>query len=214
MSDAPAWPDGPLPEAERPWRVLSRREVVRNRHLNLDAEAVRTGAGAVLDPYWVMSYPDWVLAVALTPDERLVLVRQWRQGAKAWVVEPPGGVMDAEDADPCATAARELREETGYAAARLRLVGSLWSDPAHNTNRIHVVLAEGAVPAGATAREAGEDMETLTMPVAEVIAGLTRGMFVHAMHLGGLLLALEAAGFVAFGGTPTTSPTPAPALPR
>ncbi|HYI83963.1 MAG TPA: NUDIX hydrolase [Acetobacteraceae bacterium] len=183
---------------ERPWKVLSRREVVRNRHLNLDAEAVQTGAGAVLDPYWVMAYPDWVLVVALTPDDRLVLVRQWRQGAKAWVIEPPGGVMDAEDADPCATAARELREETGYAATRLRLVGSIWSDPAHNTNRIHVVLAEDTVPAGAHDREAGEELETLTMPVAEAIAGVTRGLFVHAMHLGGLLLALQAAGRLRF----------------
>ena len=196
--DRTSWPEGPAPEAERPWKLLSRREVVRNRHLNLDAEAVETSAGAILDPYWVMSYPDWVLVVALTPEDRLVLVRQWRQGAKAWVVEPPGGVMDAGDADPCATAARELREETGFAATRLRLVGSLWSDPAHNTNRIHVVLAEGAVPAGAHDREAGEELETLTMPVAEAIAGVTRGLFVHAMHLGGLLLALQAAGRLRF----------------
>jgi 8-oxo-dGTP pyrophosphatase MutT (NUDIX family) len=187
-----------VPEGERPWKVLSRRAVVRNRHLDLDAEVVETSAGAVLDPYWVMSYPDWVLVVTLTPEDRLVLVRQWRQGAKAWVIEPPGGVMDAGDADPCATAARELREETGYAAARLRLVGSIWSDPAHNTNRIHVVLAEGAVPAGEHDRDAGEELETLTMPVAEVVAGVTRGLFVHAMHLGGLLLALQASGRIRF----------------
>ena len=60
-------------QGERPWSFLSRREVVRNRHLNLDAEVVQTGAGAVLDPYWVMAYPDWVLVVALTADDRLVL---------------------------------------------------------------------------------------------------------------------------------------------
>ncbi|MEN0074375.1 MAG: NUDIX hydrolase [Paracraurococcus sp.] len=192
------WPAGPAPEAERPWRLLSRRAVVRDRHLDLDAEAVQTREGAVLDPYWVMTYPDWVLVVALTPEDRLVLVRQWRQGAKAWVLEPPGGVMDAGDADPCATAARELREETGYAAARLRLVASLWSDPAHNSNRIHVVLAEGAAEAGPLAREAGEELETVLLPAAEALAGAAAGRFTHAMHLGGLLLALRAAGRLSF----------------
>ncbi|RAI60034.1 NUDIX hydrolase [Roseicella frigidaeris] len=187
-----------MPEAERPWRLLSRRAVVRDRHLDLDAEAVETGAGAVLDPYWVMTYPDWVLVVALTPEDRLVLVRQWRQGAKAWVLEPPGGVMDVGDADPCATAARELREETGYAAARLRLVASLWSDPAHNSNRLHVVLAEEAVDTGRLAREAGEELETVLLPASEALAGAAAGRFAHAMHLGGLLLALRAAGRLSF----------------
>nr|WP_264185643.1 NUDIX hydrolase [Roseicella aerolata] len=145
-----------------------------------------------------MSYPDWVLVVALTPDDRLVLVRQWRQGARTWVLEPPGGVMDEGEADPCATAERELREETGYVAATLRLVGSIWSDPAHNTNRIHIVLAEGATDTGAHDREAGEELETVIMPLAEALAGVARGLFVHAMHLGGLLLGLQAAGRIRF----------------
>ena len=198
MTAAPGWPTGPLPEEERPWRLLSRRAVLRDRHLDLDAEAVETRAGAVLDPYWAMTYPDWVLVVALTPDDRMVLVRQWRQGAKAWVLEPPGGVMDAGDADPCATAARELREETGYAAARLRLVASLWSDPSHNSNRLHVVLAEAAVDTGRLAREAGEELETVLLPASEALAGAATGLFAHAMHLGGLLLALRAAGRLSF----------------
>ena len=52
-------------------------------------------------------------------------------------------------------------------------------------------------PARMTASRA-RSMETLTMPVAEAIAGVTRGLFVHAMHLGGLLLALQAAGRLRF----------------
>nr|WP_242481644.1 NUDIX hydrolase [Paracraurococcus ruber] len=145
-----------------------------------------------------MDYPDWVLAITLTADDQLVLVRQWREAAKAWSLEPPGGVMDAEDGDPCVTAARELREETGFAATRLRLVGSLWSDPAHNTNRIHVVLAEDAAEAGVPEHEAGEEMQTVLLPVAEVLEGIPRGLVTHAAHLGPLLLALRAAGRIAF----------------
>ena len=105
-----------------------------------------------------------------------------------------------EDADPCATAARELREETGYAATRLRRVG-VASGPTRRTTPTASMSCwrKAAAPAGAhmTAKPA-RSMETLTMPVAEAIAGVTRGLFVHAMHLGGLLLALHAAGRLRF----------------
>ena len=194
MSGAPDWPKGPLPEAERPWTVLARREVVRNRHLNLDAEAVRTGAGAVLDPYWVMSYPDWVLAVALTPDDRLVLVRQWRQGAKAWCLELPGGVMDPDETDPVATARRELLEETGYAAPEWRTLYAAFPNPSTQSNRLHVVLATGAAPAAAVAHEPGEAITVECLPVAEVLAGLGQGMIGQSMHVGAILVGLAAAG--------------------
>jgi 8-oxo-dGTP pyrophosphatase MutT (NUDIX family) len=190
----PAWPEG-APAADG-WRVEARRSLVHDRYLHLVAERVVTGSGAVLDPYYVLDLPDWVIVVALTPDGRMVLVRQWRQGARAWVLEPPGGVMDPGE-DACRTAARELREETGYAAARFRVVATPWSDPSRNSNRMHVVLAEGAMPAGAPQPDTGEEMRTELLPVSEVVAGLSHGLLTHGVQLGGVMLALAAAGHLA-----------------
>jgi 8-oxo-dGTP pyrophosphatase MutT (NUDIX family) len=185
------WPDGaPDPSG---WRVESRRLVVRDRYLNLAAERVVTGAGQVLDPFWVIEVPDWVNVVALTPDGGMVLVRQWRQAARAWVLEPPGGLIDPGE-DACAAAARELREETGHAAGGFRVVATPWSDPSRNRNRLHVVLAEGAVPVAAPQPEPGEELRTVVMPVAEVLAGLPNGLLAHGAQLGGVMLALAAAG--------------------
>ncbi len=91
-------------------------------------------------------------------------------------------------------AARELREETGYAAERLRVVATPWSDPSRNRNRLHVVLAEGAVRVAEPRLEAGEDLRTEVLPVAEVLAGLPHGLLSHGAQLGGVILALAAAG--------------------
>jgi 8-oxo-dGDP phosphatase len=192
----PRWPDGA--PATDGWRVAASRTLVRDRFIDLAAERVVTGAGAVLDPFYVLTLPDWVVVVALTPDDRMVLVRQWRQGAKAWVLEPPGGVMDPGETDACATAARELREETGFTAARWRVVATPWTDPSRNSNRLHVVLAEDAVPAGTPQHDAGEEMQTELLPVAQVLAGLPQGLLAHGVHLGGVLLALHAAGRIRF----------------
>jgi len=174
--------------------VLAERGVVRDRFVDLRAETVRTASGAVLDPYWVMHLPELVVVVAVTPDDHLVLVRQWRQGCKAWVLELPGGIIDPGETDPCAAGARELLEETGYAAPRSRLLAAYWTDPARNSNRLHVVLAEGAVPSGPTARDAGEEMSTVLLPLEAVLAELGQGSFGHGLHIGAVTLALAALG--------------------
>ena len=173
-----------------PWTVLAERVVVQDRHIDLRAETVRTAAGQELGPYWVMHLRDWVAVLAITPDDQVVLVRQWRQAAKLWVLEPPGGVVD--EADIVAAGLRELREETGYAAARARHVGAMFTDPSRNTNRLHVMLAEGAVPASPPAREPGEEMTVELLPLAALRAGYARGLLGNAHHVAVVAMALGA----------------------
>ena len=71
----------------RPWRRTGDRTVHRDRWVHLRAESWESGDGAVLDPWYMLDWPDVVNVVALTPDDRLVLVRQFRPGAGAVVLE-------------------------------------------------------------------------------------------------------------------------------
>jgi len=177
-----------------PWEVLSSRTALRDRWIDVTADAVRTCRGHVLDPFYSLSYPDWVHVVAVTPEDGLVLVRQYRHGARGFVLELPAGCIDPGDADPAAAAVRELREETGYAASEVRYLGALSPNPATHRNRAHTVLALGAVPAHPTAHEDGEDIAVEVLPLARVLDGLGDGIVPHALHVASLLLALRATG--------------------
>ncbi len=175
----------------KPWRRTGNRTVHRDRWVHLRAESWETGGGAVLDPWYILDWPDVVNVVALTPDSGLVLVRQFRPGLGTTVLELPGGIVEAEEADPVAAARREFTEETGYDAPGFRLIATLRNDPAHAGNRVHLVLAEGAVPTAAQRLDHGEEIAVEVLPLATVLAGLGEGLIGNANHVGGLLLALR-----------------------
>jgi 8-oxo-dGTP pyrophosphatase MutT (NUDIX family) len=185
----------------RPWRRTASRTLIRDRWIHLRADAWVTAGGVTLDPWYMHERPDWVHVVALTPDDRLVLVRQFRPGAGAAVLELPGGLMEAGESDPAGAALREFREETGLDAVQAYPVVALPTEPAHATNRVHFVLALGAAAApGGSAQhlDEGEEIAVELHPVAAVLDGLASGMLGHASHVGGLLLALRQAGRIGF----------------
>ncbi len=179
----------------RPWRTLSSRSVLRDRWIDLRADDCETPGGSLIAPYYVLSYPDWVHVVALTPDNLIVLVEQYRHGAGAVCLELPGGAVDAQDDTPQAGGQRELREETGYAGKHWQTVASLYANPATQTNRIHTVLATGCTRAGNPELEAGEEGLTVRcLPVSEVLCKLHTGLLGQSMQVAGLFLALNQAG--------------------
>ena len=178
------------------WTTLSSRSVVADPWLRLNAERVRTPSGTILDPWWILDFPDWVQVVPITATHELVLIRQWRQGARAFVLEIPGGVIDPTDADPAQAAARELLEETGHAATTLEWVGQLWPDPARNANRCHIILATGCSRVAEPALEPGETIETVLVPLADARALLRDGGMESAIHCAALLRGLAAAGLL------------------
>ncbi len=178
-----------------PWRTLASRTLVHDRWIDLRADDCRTASGHGIAPYYVLTYPDWVHVVALTPDNRVVLVEQYRHAAGIVCLEPPGGVIDATDASPLAAGQRELLEETGFAAQHWEHVASLYANPATQTNRVHTMLATSCHRVSEPKLEPGEEGLTVrTLPVAEVLAGLRGGLLGQAMHVAGVLLAFDAAG--------------------
>lgn len=177
------------------WQVLSSTPILKDRWIDLRADRCLTASGAEIAPYYVLTYPDWVHVVAITTDDRLVLVRQYRHGAGEAVLELPGGVMDPADADAAAAARRELLEETGFAAGTIEPVSCLFANPAIQSNRVHIMLATGLDQRGAQSLDRGEDGLTVELvPVADAVAGLAGGLIGQSMHVSGVVLALQKLG--------------------
>ena len=135
----------------------------------------------------VMTAPDWVNVVALTPDHRLLLVRQFRFGIDDFSLEIPGGVMERGE-DPLAAAQRELREETGYTGRNARVLGRVHPNPAIMGNVCYLVLVEQAQLTDDLEWDQDEEIEVLAAPVDEVYAWARTGRITHALVLDALLL--------------------------
>ncbi|MFM8614763.1 MAG: NUDIX hydrolase, partial [Alphaproteobacteria bacterium] len=163
--------------------MAASRLIHADRWIRLRADSCITPEGAVLDPYYVLEYADWVHVVAVTDDDRLVANHQYRHGAGCVHLELPGGVMDAADAGALEAAAREFRS-----------VASLSPNSATHTNRIHIVLAEGAYADGAQSLDAGEEIAVELLPLAEIPALIASGAFLQSSHVASLMLGLQALG--------------------
>ena len=137
----------------------------------------------------MLEAPTWVNVVpVLSQDslgERLIMVRQFRQGISAPTVEFPAGLAEAGE-DPREAAARELAEETGYRARSLEPIGSVAANPAFMTNWCLTFCAEG-LTAGTRRPDALEDLEVLEVPTERLRAAIGQGEFVNSMTAVALL---------------------------
>jgi ADP-ribose pyrophosphatase len=138
----------------------------------------------------VLETPDWVNIVALTPESRLVCVRQFRFGTGEITLEIPGGALDPSEPHEAA-ARRELREETGYTAERWTYLGFVEPNPAFQDNRCHHWLAEDARRTHELDLDEGEDIQVLEVPLEEVQARVARGEIRHSLVLTALARILD-----------------------
>lgn len=171
----------------QPWEILGKRSLATTRILDLNAVRFHHPRRAVEREFVVIDAPDWVNVVALTPDHELVLVNQYRYGTGLFSWEIPGGVIERGE-DPLEAGLRELREETGFAGTRARIIGTVRPNPAIQSNTCHLVLVEEARQVDSLALDEDEEIEVTTRPVEAVLADARRGAITHALVLNGLFL--------------------------
>lgn len=175
------------PQGPSRWEKLGRETRLQTRIFDVFGQRYRHPTRGTERDFVVLSAPDWVNVIALTPDDRIVLVRQFRYGIDEFSLEIPGGVMERGE-EPVAAALRELREETGYAGSPAKLLGSVHPNPAIQSNRCHFVLVEGATKAHELEWDQDEEIHIETRPVAEVLELARSGGIVHALVLNALML--------------------------
>jgi 8-oxo-dGTP pyrophosphatase MutT (NUDIX family) len=167
---------------DRSWTRLSSRYVADYKVTKVREDRYRFEPGDREADFLVCESSDWVVILPITVDGDVVFVRQFRHGVGHVVLEIPGGLIDGDES-PEEAAKRELREETGYEATRVRKVAELLPNPALNNAHCHVVLAEGCRLVRRQALDPLEQIEVVTHPLAEVPELIRRGEFIHAQAI-------------------------------
>jgi ADP-ribose pyrophosphatase len=172
------------------WKRMRRRDLLEC-HIFRVVERENEAPDGRIGRFTVLEAPDWTTVVPLVegPEGRsFLMVRQYRHGSDEVSIEFPGGVIERGE-DPAAAASRELEEETGFRARRMRPAGSVYPNPAFMGNRFHVFVAEGCEPSGATCLDEHEIVDAFLAPVEEVRAAMGTGQYSHALMVAALFMA-------------------------
>ncbi len=169
------------------WPKIRSRQTTRlSPWAEIVARDVEFAPGAPPQTYHAVVQADYIGILALTPDRRIPIVRQYRPAIERFTWELPAGMVD-DGEDPADAAARELMEETGFPARTVHALGSFSPCAGRLANRIHSFFIETGERAPARDPEPGIEVRLVT---ADELAGLIgSGTFDSQQHLGTLMLA-------------------------
>jgi ADP-ribose pyrophosphatase len=161
--------------AIEPWQVLDSKISYHDRWLTVRSDTVRVPNGTILSPYHTIEFPEWVCAIALTPEREIVLIEEYRHGIERLSVELPCGTPDDDSEDVLDAMKRELLEETGYASQEWHLLGSSTANTARQNNRVHSFLALDARKVADQKLDPSEIIRTHVVPWDKFVADLADG---------------------------------------
>ena len=165
----------------QPWRRLSSETVYRCRVFSLRRDSSRSPRTGHDHDFFVLDACDWVNIVPITPDDEVVLIRQWRHGIADFTLEVPGGMVDPEDASPLHAARREMVEETGYDSDDVVPLGRIHPNPAIQGNHCHTFLARNVVLRSEPCFDGTEEAEVVLVPRAGIPDLVRSGRISHAL---------------------------------
>lgn len=176
------------------WKTLSSEYLFDDTWLRARKDTCERPDGKIVTPYYVMEYPTWVTGVAITEDEKVVLVKQYRHALGEVCIEIPGGCVDDTDANFDDAIQREMLEETGYQFNNVTYLGRTSPNPSTNQNLMHMYLLQGGKKVQEQELDHNEDIEVILVTLPELKGMLERNEIVQSMHVTTIFYALQKLG--------------------
>ncbi|MEM3267421.1 MAG: NUDIX hydrolase [Conexivisphaerales archaeon] len=169
----------------REWKLIDSKEVLIEKVFTVKKKKFKVEDDSVeID---VVEHPGAVAVLPRTEDDTLLLEKQYRPAIAEEIFEFPAGTINKGE-DPASCAARELEEETGYVAVRLKKLGSIVTAPGYCTERITLFYAD-AKKAGSQRLEKDEDIELVQIDSRQIWSYIREGKVVDSKSIALVTLA-------------------------
>jgi len=166
-------------------KTLSSEYIYKGKIINLRKDRVEIVSGKESFRE-IVEHNGGVGLAALTDDGKMVMVRQFRKALERDILEIPAGKIELSE-DPSLTAARELREETGYTASSMEFIGRIYPSVGYTTELIHLYLCTGLTP-GETEFDESESIEVEEHDLKELYRMALAGELEDGKTLAAVLL--------------------------
>ncbi|MEO5996549.1 MAG: NUDIX hydrolase [Chitinophagaceae bacterium] len=179
------------------WQTLSSEYINRHVYFTARRDICKRKDGVIVDPYFVVELPTAATAFALTADNKVVLVKQYRHPISTVALETPGGFVDEGEAFDAAMK-RELLEETGYEFEQVEYLGKLAANPGVLNNYTEMFFASGGKKTTEQKLDHNEEIEIVELTIEELIEHVKEQKIIQSVHVNCIFLALLKIGRLKF----------------
>lgn len=151
----------------QPWKTLDVKEVFKTPWFRIAQHKVELPDGKVYDNYFVREHQNVVMIFPMTEDGKVVMVKEFKYGAKTVIETLPAGMME-DGETPEKSARRELVEETGYVPNSMEHIKTFLIDPTGCSSQIHIFFATGCVCKYQQSLDPTEEIEVFTVSIDEL----------------------------------------------
>jgi ADP-ribose pyrophosphatase len=172
------------------WKKISSKYLSKHIYFTAREDRCEMPDGKIVDPYFVVELPETVCAMAITENNEVVLVKQYRHPIEETILELPGGFIDENETAEMAVA-RELQEETGYRFSGFQYLGRVAANPGVLNNFTVLFLATGGKKVTDQHLDTNEEIEVKLFSIAAVREMLMNNEFKQALHTTCLFYAFQ-----------------------
>jgi ADP-ribose pyrophosphatase len=169
------------------FELLQSEVLLKGRAFTIRRDTLKTPDERVTK-FDIIEHHGSVVIIPVDKEGNLLLVRQYRHATRGELLELPAGTLEDSQEDPQHCAAREIREETGFAAGKLTRLGEFYLAPGYSTEFMVVFLATDLHHDPLEA-DADEFLSLVSMPLQDVIRKAEAGEIPDAKSLAALFLA-------------------------